>query len=254
MTLSTLAELSMREEPATPEELGRLALVLKRIEGTDKLRLAREQATAKAAAKAAAGAGQAPGQAPPRKGLSPETVDLIDEAVVGFRFRPRPPVTSAPVDPWNPSESRESHLIPLNPGESRPENVSDVSSFISLNGGRLIISLKRRALRGVTASPAPRSKEPLRRTRGAQSRRPGRFAARFGRSARKARGAPCVGRTCPDWPGSRPSIGPSPWRPRREMPGTSPGMTRWVGRSGVGHEEGRTAGRSTRPRAAPYGA
>ena len=135
MTLSTMAELSMREEPATPEELARLSLVLKRIEGTDKLRLQREQAAAKEA-KAAAGAGQAPGQAPPRKGLSPETVDLIDEAVVGFRFRPRPPVTSAPVDPWNPSESRESHLIPLNPGESRPENVSDVSSSISLNGGR----------------------------------------------------------------------------------------------------------------------
>ena len=137
MTLSTMAELSQRETPPTPEELGRLALVLKRIEGTDKLRLAREQAAAKAA-RAAPGAGQAPGQAPPRKGLSPEAVDLIDEAVVGFRFRPRPPVTSAPVDPWNPSES---HLIPLNPGESRPENVSGVSSFISLNGGRELRSL-----------------------------------------------------------------------------------------------------------------
>ena len=135
MVLSTMAELSQRETPPTPEELGRLALVLKRIEGTDKLRLQREQAAAKAA-RAAPGAGQAPGQAPPRKGLSPETVDLIDEAVVGFRFRPRPPVTSAPVDPWNPSESRESHLIPLNPGESRPENVSGVSSSISINGGR----------------------------------------------------------------------------------------------------------------------
>ena len=134
MTLGTMAELSMREEPATPEELSRLSLVLKRIEGTDKLRLQREQTAAKEA-KAATGAGQAPGQAPPRKGLSPETVDLIDEAVVGFRFRPRPPVTSAPVDPWNPSESRESHLIPPNPGESRPENVSGVSSFESLNGG-----------------------------------------------------------------------------------------------------------------------
>ena len=111
MTLSTLAELSKREEPATPEELSRLSLVLKRIEGTDKLRIERERAAAKAA-RAAPGAGQAPGQAPPRKGLSPETVDLIDEAVVGFRFRPRPPVTSAPVDPWNPSES---HLIPANP-------------------------------------------------------------------------------------------------------------------------------------------
>ena len=47
------------------------------------------------------------------------------------------------------------------------------------------------------------------------------------------------------WPGlSRPSTGPrtreEAWR--REMPGTSPGMTRWVGRPGVGHEEGRTAG------------
>ena len=120
MTLSTMAELSQRETPPTPEELGRLALVLKRIEGTDKLRLAREQA----AARAAPGAGQAPGQAPPRKGLSPEAVAAIREAVEG---RPRPPeraVTSAPVDPWNPSES---HLIPLNPDESRPENVSGVS-------------------------------------------------------------------------------------------------------------------------------
>ena len=161
MTLSTMADLSQREEPATPEELARLALVLKRIEGTDKLRLQREQAAAKAA-RAAPGAGQAPGQAPPRKGLSPETVDLIDEAVVGFRFRPRPPVTSAPVDPWNPSESRISQLIPLNPGESRPENVSEVSSSKSLNGGRSLRSLayspfgaaRSRAVR-VPRGPAP---------------------------------------------------------------------------------------------------
>ena len=125
MTLSTLAELSKREEPATPEELSRLSLVLKRIEGTDKLRIERERAAAKAAEKAAAkaapGAGQAAGQAPVRKGLSPEAVAAIREVVEG---RPRPPeraVTSAPVDPWNPAES---HLIPLNPGESRPENVS----------------------------------------------------------------------------------------------------------------------------------
>ena len=66
MTLTTLAELSNREKPPTPEELARLSLVLKRIEGTDKLRLERERAAAKAAAKAAPGAGQAP----VRKGLS----------------------------------------------------------------------------------------------------------------------------------------------------------------------------------------
>ena len=171
LTLATLADLSGREEPVSTAELARLALVLKRIEGTDRLRLAREQAAAKAAAKAAPGAGQAPGQAPPRKGLSPETVDLIDEAVVGFRFRPRPPVTSAPVDPWNPSES---HLIPLNPGESRPENDRDVSSFISLNGGR--------SLRSLAYAPFGAARSRALRTCGPAAVR---------NSPPKARGAPC---------------------------------------------------------------
>ena len=99
-----MADLSKRETPPTPEELARLSLVLRRIEGTDKLRLERERAAAKAA-RAAPGAGQAP----VRKGLSPEAVAAIREVVEG---RPRPPeraVTSAPVDPWNPAES------PLNP-------------------------------------------------------------------------------------------------------------------------------------------
>ena len=111
LTLSTLAELSKREKPPTPEELARLSLVLRRIEGTDKLRLQREQAAAKAA-RAAPGAGQAP----VRKGLSPEAVAAIREVVEG---RPRPPgraVSSAPVDPWNSAESHLSHLIPPNPG------------------------------------------------------------------------------------------------------------------------------------------
>ena len=117
MTLSTLAELSKREEPATPEELSRLSLVLKRIEGTDKLRIERERSAAKEAAKEAPGAGQAP----VRKGLSPEAVAAIREAVEGRPRAPERAVTSASVDPWNPAES---HLIPLNLGESRPENVS----------------------------------------------------------------------------------------------------------------------------------
>ena len=113
LTLSTLADLSRREEPVSTAELARLSLVLRRIEGTDKLRLQREQAAAKAAAKAAGKAAPGAGQAPVRKGLSPEAVAAIREVVEG---RPRPPeraVTSAPVDPWNPAES---HLIPLNPG------------------------------------------------------------------------------------------------------------------------------------------
>ena len=247
MTLGTMAEFAKSGEPVPTQELARLSLILKRIEGTDKLRLQRERVAAKEA-KAAAGAGQAPGQAPPRKGLSPETVDLIDEAVVGFRFRPRPPVTSAPVDPWNPSES---HLIPLNPGESRPENVSGVSSFISLNGGREVnhfpqapgahvvlprafratFAWLRAYARGAVAPSGP-LRSPVRRPFEIAPRRP----------------AVPPATSWPDLPGLvpgiRPSIGPrtreEAWR--REMPGTSPGMTRWVGRSGVGHEEGRTAG------------
>ena len=137
LTLSTLADLSGREEPVSTAELARLALVLRRIEGTDKLRLERERAAAKAA-RAASGAGQAAGQALVRKGLSPEAVAAIREVVEGRPRQPERAVTSAPVDPWNPAES---HLIPLNPGESRPENVSGVSTFKSLNGGRELRSL-----------------------------------------------------------------------------------------------------------------
>ena len=122
LTLSTLADLSRREEPVSTEDLARLALVLRRIEGTDKLRLERERAAAKAA-RAAPGAGQAS----VRKGLSPEAVAAIREVVEGRPRRPARAVTSAPVDPWNPAEPHLSQLIPLNPGESRPENVSGVS-------------------------------------------------------------------------------------------------------------------------------
>ena len=122
LTLSAMADLSRREEPVSTEELARLALVLRRIEGTDKLRLEREQAAAKAA-RAAPGAGQAP----VRKGLSPEAVAAIREVVEGRPRRPARAVTSAPVDPWNPADSHLSQLIPLNPGESRSENVSGVS-------------------------------------------------------------------------------------------------------------------------------
>ena len=61
MALSTMARLSAREEPVSTEELARLALTLKRIEGTDKLRKDRERAAKKAAQ--GAGQRQAPGRA-----------------------------------------------------------------------------------------------------------------------------------------------------------------------------------------------
>ena len=100
LVLSSMAELSQRGEPAPMRELARLALTLKRIEGTDKLRLERERTTAKPAPV---------GGTKPQGGLSPETAAAIREVVEG-RPPPRPrTVTSVPVDPWNPAESR---LIP----------------------------------------------------------------------------------------------------------------------------------------------
>ena len=122
MALATMAKLSAREEPVSTEELARLALTLKRIEGTDKLRKDRERA-----AKKAARAGQ-----PKRQGgLSPEAVAIIRAEVEGRAPPPPAPrtVTSVPVDPWNPCRSppiprspglipanlTQSHLIPANP-------------------------------------------------------------------------------------------------------------------------------------------
>ena len=123
MTFATMAALNAREEPVSLEELGRLSLVQKRIESTDKLRLRlqRERAAAKAAAEDAAAAEQA---RPMKKGLSPETVAAIDEAVLGKARWPVRTVTSVPVDPWNPAES---HFVPPDPGRSRSGNGSDVS-------------------------------------------------------------------------------------------------------------------------------
>ena len=111
MTLATMAALNARGEPVSLEELGRISVLLKRIESTDRLRLQRERAAAKAAAEDAAAAEQA---RPMKRGLSPETVAAIDEAVLGKARWPVRTVTSVPVDPWNPAESP---LIPLIPGK-----------------------------------------------------------------------------------------------------------------------------------------
>ena len=126
MTLSTLAELSKREEPATPEELSRLSLVLKRIEGTDKLRIERERAAAKRRRRRRRPRprpARARPQARHRSGRAshPRPWPPSARSSRGGLRPPERAVTSAPIDPWNPAES---HLIPLNPGESRPENVS----------------------------------------------------------------------------------------------------------------------------------
>ena len=118
MTLATMEHLAKRKEPVSMEELARLSVVLRRIESTDELRLQREQAAAKAAEAAKPKSKPEPVKPKPkpkrRKGLSPETVALIDEAVLGKPRWPARTVTSVPVDPWNPAESLS---ISFNPGK-----------------------------------------------------------------------------------------------------------------------------------------
>ena len=166
MVLATMAALKGRGKPASLEELGRLSLILKRIESTDKLRKDSARAAEKEKAEKAA-AGRPKGKG----GLSPEAVAIIRAEVEGrappwpprtviraeaegnapppspppprtvIRAEvegdppppPRPPrtVTSVPVDPWDPAESRLSQLIPADPGESRPKNVSAASQHIA---------------------------------------------------------------------------------------------------------------------------
>ena len=133
MVLATMAALSGRDEPASLQDLSRLSLILKRIEGTEKLRRERERAAEKekaAAEKAKAEEAKPGGGAERQGGLSAETVAAIREAVEG----PRPPrtVTSVPVDPWNPAEfpavpenPGESHLIPDDLSESQAQAIRD---------------------------------------------------------------------------------------------------------------------------------
>ena len=125
MVLATMADFAARGEPVPMQELARLSLVLRRIEDTDRLRLARER-EAKKAAEAA--------KPKPRKGLSPETVAAIDEYVLGKARWPVRDDTSAPADPQNPDESQ---LIPPNPAEIYPE----IAPRVYRTGPNSILSL-----------------------------------------------------------------------------------------------------------------
>ena len=125
MTLATMAALSGRDEPASLQDLSRLSLILRRIEGTEKLCRDRERAEKAEREEKAEKAQKAKpaGEAKRRGSLPPETVAAIHEAVLGRPLGPPRTVTSVPVDPWNPADfpaipvnPGESHLIPADPG------------------------------------------------------------------------------------------------------------------------------------------
>lgn len=75
LALFCVASLGKREEPVESEEVARLALALRRIEGADILRVEREHTLANAAARA--------GGAAQKAGLSTETVAAIRGAIEG---------------------------------------------------------------------------------------------------------------------------------------------------------------------------
>ena len=120
MVLRTMAAFAERGEPVPMQELARLSLVLRRIEDTDRLRLARERAAEKAAEAA---------KPKPRKGLSPETIAAIDEYVLGKARWPVGDDASG-----NPDES---HFIPPNPAETCPE----IAPRVYRTGPNSILSL-----------------------------------------------------------------------------------------------------------------
>ena len=149
MTLATMEHLAKRKEPVSMEELARLSVVLRRIESTEELRLRREQAVEKAAEAAEA----AKPEPELRKGLSPETVALIDEAVLGKARWPVGGETSGPVDPLNPGES---HLVPDKLAEIYPE----IAPGVYRTSPTSILSLGPERPRASDAEPAAR-REPL---------------------------------------------------------------------------------------------
>ena len=90
LALRTMAELGAHEEPVPTEDLGRLALALRRIESADKLRIEREQAAADAAAAHAGLAARAASM------THAERVDTVRRAMEGHLFpgRTEPPPAS----------------------------------------------------------------------------------------------------------------------------------------------------------------
>ena len=130
LALRTMAELGAREEPVPTEDLGRLALALRRIESADKLRIEREQAAADAAAHA--------GPATRAASMThAERVETVRRAMEGHVFPGRtdsPPAESgraagpaedAPVSPPEPAPDSPAAAPPAHSRVTPPEPAPD---------------------------------------------------------------------------------------------------------------------------------
>ena len=108
LALRTMAELGAHEEPVPTEDLGRLALALRRIESADKLRIEREQAAADAAAAHAGPAARAASM------THAERVETVRRAMEGHLFpggTDPPPTASG----WAAASAEDSHVTPPDP-------------------------------------------------------------------------------------------------------------------------------------------
>ena len=122
LALRTMAELGAHEEPVPTEDLGRLALALRRIESADKLRIEREQAAADAAAAHAGPAARAANM------THAERVDTVRRALEGHVFpgRTEPPPPASGRAAASPADSP---VIPPDPTPGSPADswLPDVS-------------------------------------------------------------------------------------------------------------------------------
>ena len=126
LALRTMAELGAREEPVPTEDLGRLALALRRIESADRLRIEREQAAADAAAAAHAG--------PAARAASmthAERVETVRRALEGHLFPGRtdpPPAAFG----WAAASAEDS---PVTPPEPAPDSPADDGAHVVGDAG-----------------------------------------------------------------------------------------------------------------------
>ena len=138
LALRTMAALGTREEPVSTEELGRLALALRRIESADKLRIEREQAAADAAAAHDGAAARAASM------THAERVETVRRAMEGHLFpgRTDPPPAAfgwaaasaedSPVTMPKPAPDPPTAAPPANsrvtPPEPAPDSPADVGA------------------------------------------------------------------------------------------------------------------------------
>ena len=120
LALRTMAELGAREEPVPTEDLGRLALALRRMESADRLRIEREQAAVDATAHAGPAAGAA-------SMTHAERVETARRAMEGHLFpgRTEPPT---PASGWAAASPAASYVTPPDPTPESPaaDGVPDV--------------------------------------------------------------------------------------------------------------------------------